>query len=30
MPLGPHKLWGATYRIVDPLIPGLLAGEWRI
>jgi 8-oxo-dGTP pyrophosphatase MutT (NUDIX family) len=28
--LGPHKLWGATYRILDPLIPRLLAGEWRI
>jgi hypothetical protein len=28
--LGPHKLWGATYRIVHPLIPRLLAGEWEI
>jgi 8-oxo-dGTP pyrophosphatase MutT (NUDIX family) len=28
--LGPHKLWGATYRILDPLIPRLLAGEWAI
>lgn len=28
--LGPHTLWGATYRILDPLIPRLLAGEWRI
>ncbi|MBI2983732.1 MAG: hypothetical protein HYY42_06105, partial [Chloroflexi bacterium] len=28
--LGPHKLWGATYRILDPLIPRLLAGEWSI
>lgn len=28
--LGPHKLWGATYRIVDALIPRLLGGEWRI
>lgn len=28
--LGPHKLWGATYRILDPLIPRLLAGDWPI
>ncbi len=28
--LGPHTLWGATYRILDPLIPRLLAGEWPI
>lgn len=28
--LGPHTLWGATYRILDPLIPRLLAGEWSI
>jgi len=28
--LGPHKLWGATYRILDPLIPRLLDGEWEI
>ncbi|HEX9436866.1 MAG TPA: CoA pyrophosphatase [Candidatus Limnocylindria bacterium] len=28
--LGPHKLWGATYRILDPLIPRLLADEWAI
>ena len=28
--LGPHVLWGATYRILDPLIPRLLAGEWTI
>lgn len=28
--LGPHKLWGATYRILDPLIPRLLAGDWTI
>ena len=24
------KLWGATYRIVHPLIPRLLAGEWPL
>jgi 8-oxo-dGTP pyrophosphatase MutT (NUDIX family) len=28
--LGPHKLWGATYRILEPLIPRLMAGEWEI
>jgi len=26
--LGPHRLWGATWRIVRPLLPRLLAGEW--
>jgi len=28
--LGPHKLWGATYRILNPLVPRLLAGEWPL
>jgi hypothetical protein len=28
--VGPHRLWGATYRIVHPLLPRLLAPEWRI
>jgi 8-oxo-dGTP pyrophosphatase MutT (NUDIX family) len=28
--IGPHRLWGATYRIVEPLIPRLLDGEWQI
>ncbi len=28
--LGPHRLWGATLRILDPLVPRLLAGEWAI
>ena len=28
--IGAHKLWGATYRILDPLIPRLEAGEWPI
>jgi hypothetical protein len=27
---GEHKLWGATYRIIHPLLPRLLAGEWPI
>lgn len=28
--VGPHKVWGMTYRILEPLLPRLLAGEWRI
>jgi 8-oxo-dGTP pyrophosphatase MutT (NUDIX family) len=26
--IGPYRLWGVTYRILQPLIPRLLAGEW--
>ena len=25
-----HKLWGLTYRILRPLVPRLLAGEWQV
>jgi 8-oxo-dGTP pyrophosphatase MutT (NUDIX family) len=28
--LGPYKLWGATYRIVELLLPRLVAREWEI
>ncbi len=28
--VGPHRLWGASYRIVTPLLPRLLNGEWDI
>lgn len=28
--VGPHRLWGATYRILAPLLPRIAAGEWRI
>jgi len=28
--VGPHRLWGATYRILHPLIPRLTAGEWQV
>lgn len=28
--IGEHKLWGATFRILDPLLPRLLAGEWAL
>lgn len=28
--VGAHRLWGATYRIVHPLIPRLLRGEWDL
>jgi len=27
--VGPHRLWGASYRIVHPLLPRLAAGEWE-
>jgi 8-oxo-dGTP pyrophosphatase MutT (NUDIX family) len=27
--IGPHRLWGASYRILQPVLPRLLAGEWR-
>jgi 8-oxo-dGTP pyrophosphatase MutT (NUDIX family) len=28
--IGPHRLWGATYRILRPLLPRLAAGEWTL
>ena len=28
--IGPHRLWGASYRMLQPLLPRLLAGEWRV
>ncbi len=28
--VGPHRLWGATYRILHPLIPRLTASEWNL
>lgn len=28
--IGPYQVWGATYRIVQPLLPRLLAGEWEV
>ena len=28
--IGPHRLWGATFRILEPLLPRIAAGEWRI
>ncbi|MEW6758042.1 MAG: CoA pyrophosphatase [Acidobacteriota bacterium] len=28
--IGPHKLWGATYRILEPLLPRLQSGEWEV
>jgi 8-oxo-dGTP pyrophosphatase MutT (NUDIX family) len=28
--LGPHRLWGATFRILEPLIPRLMNGDWKI
>jgi 8-oxo-dGTP pyrophosphatase MutT (NUDIX family) len=28
--VGPHRLWGASYRILQPVLPRLLAGEWTL
>jgi 8-oxo-dGTP pyrophosphatase MutT (NUDIX family) len=28
--MGGYKLWGATYKIVQPLVPRLVANEWPI
>jgi len=28
--IGPHRLWGLSYRVLHPLIPRLLAGEWPV
>ena len=28
--IGPHRLWGATHRILLPLLPRLAAGEWSM
>ena len=28
--VGPYRLWGATYRILRPLVPRLTAGEWEL
>jgi 8-oxo-dGTP pyrophosphatase MutT (NUDIX family) len=28
--IGPHQLWGATYRMVEDLLPRLVAREWEI
>ena len=28
--VGRHEVWGVTYRILEPLIPRLLAGEWPL
>jgi 8-oxo-dGTP pyrophosphatase MutT (NUDIX family) len=28
--VGGHEVWGVTYRILEPLVPGLLAGEWPL
>jgi 8-oxo-dGTP pyrophosphatase MutT (NUDIX family) len=27
--VGPYPLWGASFRILQPLLPRLLAGEWE-
>lgn len=28
--VGPHKVWGLTYRVLELLLPRLLAGEWQV
>jgi len=28
--VGSRRLWGATYRILRPLLPRLAAGEWKV
>jgi 8-oxo-dGTP pyrophosphatase MutT (NUDIX family) len=28
--IGEHRLWGASLRILEPVLPRLLAGEWPI
>jgi 8-oxo-dGTP pyrophosphatase MutT (NUDIX family) len=28
--VGPHRLWGASYRIFHPLLPRIVAGEWKL
>jgi 8-oxo-dGTP pyrophosphatase MutT (NUDIX family) len=28
--VGPHRLWGLSYRILQPVIPRLEAGEWGV
>ena len=28
--IGPHRLWGLSYRILQPVIPRLVAGEWAV
>jgi 8-oxo-dGTP pyrophosphatase MutT (NUDIX family) len=28
--VGGHEIWGVTYRILEPLVPRLLGGEWPL
>ena len=28
--VGSHRLWGLSYRILQPIIPRLVAGEWDV
>jgi 8-oxo-dGTP pyrophosphatase MutT (NUDIX family) len=28
--VGAHRLWGLSYRILNPIIPRLAAGEWNV
>jgi 8-oxo-dGTP pyrophosphatase MutT (NUDIX family) len=28
--IGEHRLWGLSYRILQPIIPRLVAGDWNV
>jgi hypothetical protein len=28
--VGEYRLWGVTFRLLSPLVPRLLSGEWAI
>ena len=28
--VGAHRLWGLSYRILQPVVPRLVAGEWEV
>ena len=28
--IGEHRLWGLSYRILHPIIPRLVAGDWNV
>jgi hypothetical protein len=28
--VGAHRLWGLSYRILHPVIPRLVAGDWDV
>jgi hypothetical protein len=28
--IGEHRLWGLSYRILQPIIPRLVGGDWNV